>query len=729
MALAVALVATASRADGRAREPERRRVTVADTIRMTHWADRGYFLGGEPAGPVGLFSPGKTKFLVVVKRGNIRLNTVDYSILLFQSRSVFTTAKPRVLVTMSSSSNRDAVKNVKWLDDNTVVFLGETRSALPQVYRLDTTTGKTEQLTHHPMPVLAYDISRDLRTLVYEAVTKDRADPEGTKRRGVVITTQEPSDLLPCDDHKDSDSAVRALFVQTKDRSAYRIESQDFFDENLPLALSPDGRFALVVVRVSHVPHGWANYKDEVLRSAVAGQQPGTWSNVAEYMILDTSTRVLKPLVNAPINWATYGFAWANDSLSVVLSGAYLPLDTGDPNEQQRRTERPFVIEVGVPGRNIVKITDEPLRITRWENTGTVLLEPAARHNNAPTTAYRKTGSRWLSAPVNDEDTRSSDPFELTLEEDINTPPRIFVRQENGSRATPLLDLNPQFAHLEFGTVEAVTWKATDGHEVAGGLYLPPDYIAGKRYPLVIQTHGFRKDRFWIDGPWSSAFAAQPLAAQGIVVLQVGSSVNSTEDSKFAGSPQEAPRQMAAYEGAIDYLDARGLIDRELVGIIGFSRTVFYVEYTLTHSEYRFRAASLADGFDGGYMNYLLWPTADYGEVNGGTPVGSALRMWLENSPGFNLDKVTAAVHLEYYGRGYFLGGWQWYSGLRLLNKPVDFVWLPDGYHMLMKPWDRLVSQQGTVDWFDFWLKGARDPDPSKRNQYDRWQRLRDLPH
>jgi hypothetical protein len=81
------------------------------------------------------------------------------------------------------------------------------------------------------------------------------------------------------------------------------------------------------------------------------------------------------------------------------------------------------------------------------------------------------------------------------------------------------------------------------------------------------------------------------------------------------------------------------------------------VEYTLTHSRYQFTAVTLADGFDGGYMNYLLWPTVDYVRVNGGPPIGSSLPSWLKNSPGFNLDKVSAAVRLEYYGPAMFLGG------------------------------------------------------------------------
>jgi len=237
----------------------------------------------------------------------------------------------------------------------------------------------------------------------------------------------------------------------------------------------------------------------------------------------------------------------------------------------------------------------------------------------------------------------------------------------------------------------------------------------------LIQTHGFRKDRFWISGPWNSAFAAQPLAAHGIVVLQVGYAPGG-EDMKYTNTPEEAPRQMAGYEGAVDYLDSRGLIDRNHVGLLGFSRTGFYVAFTLTHSKYQFAAATLADCFEAGYMNYLLWPNTDYTGVNGGPPLGANLESWIRNSPGFNLDKVKVPVRLEDYGPVGVLAGWQWFSGLSLLDKTVDFVWLPYASHLLVKPWERLASQQGNVDWFVFWLKGEMDPDPAKKEQYARWR-------
>ena len=70
---------------------------------------------------------------------------------------------------------------------------------------------------------------------------------------------------------------------------------------------------------------------------------------------------------------------------------------------------------------------------------------------------------------------------------------------------------------------------------------------------------------------------------------------------------------------------------------------------------------------------------------------------------------------------------WEFFSGLFRQGKPVDFVYLPAAEHVVVKPWERMTSQQGNVDWFCFWLKGEEDPDPTKAEQYARWRELRKL--
>jgi len=197
-------------------------------------------------------------------------------------------------------------------------------------------------------------------------------------------------------------------------------------------------------------------------------------------------------------------------------------------------------------------------------------------------------------------------------------------------------------------------------------------------------------------------------------------------------TPQEAERAMDAYEKAVEYLDQKGIIDRTRVGLVGFSRTCLYVKYALTHSSQHYAAAIAADGYDGGYFQYLFSANqnanSDSDSVLGAQPFGAGLGVWLKRSPGFMLETVETPILLEATGPGSLLGEWQWFSGLRLLDKPVDLLYLPTGTHVLVKPWDRIVSSGATVDWFCFWLKDEEDPDAGKAQQYALWRALRTRP-
>lgn len=106
-------------------------------------------------------------------------------------------------------------------------------------------------------------------------------------------------------------------------------------------------------------------------------------------------------------------------------------------------------------------------------------------------------------------------------------------------------------------------------------------------------------------------------------------------------------------------------------------------------------------------------------------PFGEGLKLWLKNSPGFNLDKVETPMRLVALGDHSVLQFWEWYIGLSLQKKNVDLVLIPDASHLYGKAAECLLKQQGLVDWFAFWLKGEEDPAPAKAEQYARWQKLR----
>jgi dipeptidyl aminopeptidase/acylaminoacyl peptidase len=629
---------------------------------------------------------------------------------------------------MSSSSNREAIQQVRWIDNRTVTLVGENPGDIPQVYRFGIATKRLTRLTHHPTAVVSYDISCDGRNIIYEAAPKPKSliETDEVRRKGWVVTSQYISDLLVGGGEERYDPRTdRELYVQVGQEKAVQIKSPDFLTEYLPLELSPDGRFAVLAVYLSTIPSQWEGYEDEVLRPyIIEKRKPGTLSNVQQYMLVDLQHGTLRPLLDAPKAWLDEGVAWSRDARFVMVSGTLLPLDRQEQAEESERKKHPFVVEVAIPSLKVCVISGERLAISRWdEDKKRIILKPGYGATKTSSEALEKVDNEWRELKVSEVDSDRST-IDVFLEEGKNTPAKIVVRDRRTGKKNLLLDLNPQFRDFVFATVQNIKWKATDGHEVAGGLYFPPGYEAGRRYPLVIQTHGYEDDRFWINGPWNSAFAAQPLASQGIMVLQIGNATTPGEDRKYANTPAEGPRRMAAFEGAIDELDRRGLIDRNRVGIIGFSRTAFHVAYTLTHSAYRFRAATMADGFEGGYLNYLFWRTWDYVGVNGGEPAGTGLKSWLDNSPGFRIDVVSVPVRIEEYGPYSFLGGWQWFSLSSALKKPVDFIWIPKGTHLLVKPWERLTSQQGNVDWFQFWLSDEKVCDAEDKATCARWREL-----
>ena len=705
----------------------RRPVTVADTIRMTKLWNNDYFGAATPTQEVAQISPDGSKVLVVVKRGNLEKNTNDYSLLLWQMGDIFNAAVPKALLTMSSSSNREAIKNVMWFEDNkTIAFLGEGPGELAQVYAFDIQARTLRRLTDHPTNVISYCLTAPYSHIAYFAERpKEKIWNEKTRRTGVWIG---------------SHPTLADLILGVK--NSYQPELFAFSikprgdPKRLPVLLSPavvmgriflspDGRYiALYDTFTGEVPETWGEYTDPFIQKHL-NSHIGNYTYFARYVLIDTRTGRTRTLLNSPVRPEPWGSeaVWSSDSSSLVVTHTYLPLEGTEGPERKERQSVPFAVEIKVPNGEITKISQEDLGFPAWDQkTGQLAFDRKEMNGSEVVRRllFQKEGSEWRKIGEVPKGERAP---EIVLDEDMNTPPRIVVKDPKTQEKTVLLDLNPLFKDLKFGMVKQIEWGTTDGQIEKGRLYYPVDYVPGKRYPLVIQTHAYdQPDKFEIDGPFTTAFAAQPLAGKGIVVLETQIHHSSAEETR-----READEARAVFEGAIGYLDQSGLIDLDRIGIIGFSRTCFHVKALLTSSKYHFAAASVSDGLDGGYFQYLVGDTQKefLEHVNGSAPFGSGLKMWMEHSPGFQIDRVQTPLLITALNPGSLLGEWEWFASLRRLGKPVEMVYLEDGSHTLERPWDRMVSQQGNLDWFAFWLKGEEDADPARAEQYARWRELR----
>jgi dipeptidyl aminopeptidase/acylaminoacyl peptidase len=715
-----------------------RPVTVADTICMTKLGDPEYSVwGASSRGRVAQFSPDGTKFIVVFRKGNLEKNTNEYSILLWQTEGIFRSSAPDVLLTMSSSSNRPAIQKLKWLPDNeTFVFLGENPGEQAQLYSFSLRTQALRKLSNDSASLLAFDLSPDGRHLAYiaDSPVENLWDDKG-RRDGVQISTQRLESLIA--GRKENE---QQLFFQTENGFSRGLVTRDrigFAGVTTAPVVSPDGKYIALLLHPSELPANWQTYSDyEMKRTLAAKRPPGEATAISRWELIDTETGQVQPLLNAPQwEWSTEA-VWSPDSHSIAIANTYLPLDGVSGKELDNRKSTKFAVEVRVPGGDITPISQENLRLISWNSkSNELVLQPGSQDLKSDLgnkVIFRKVAGVWQKQS---ETTPEASKPDIVLEEDMNSRPKLFAIDRKSQRRALLLDLNPQFSHLKFGRVEEITWNRSDGIQIKGGLYYPVDYHSGKKYPLVIQTHWWTPEKFWIDGPWTTAFAAQPLAGQNIMVLQTEKwTVNDRWWAEVWDTPEEPKKYVETYEKAIDYLDEKGLIDRNRVGIIGFSRTGFYVKYALTHSSYHLTAASVTDSFDGGYFQYVAFSNSSPGLAeedeairDGAKPYGQGLRKWMDLSPGFNLDRVRTPLLITALNPGSVLGEWEWFAGLTRLGKPVAMVMMEDGLHELQKPWQRMISQQGNVDWFTFWLKSEEDPDPAKAEKYARWRELRKL--
>jgi dipeptidyl aminopeptidase/acylaminoacyl peptidase len=320
-------------------------------------------------------------------------------------------------------------------------------------------------------------------------------------------------------------------------------------------------------------------------------------------------------------------------------------------------------------------------------------------------------------------------PLQMTVTEGLNDPPVLLATDPKTLKSRVVFDPNPQLKDMQLVNVSVFEWKDTHGRTMKGGLAKPVGYVSGRRYPLVIQTHGFDPKKFFRMGYGETANAGRALTSRDIVVLQVG------EPFEPYWRTWEAARENGTnvYLAAIDQLAAQGLIDPKKVGLTGYSATGLFVSNALTRAPDRFAAAALSNTDPGSltdYYTYIDYLRPDYARgdarvVADAKPYGEGLKLWMERAPDFSTDKITAAILLSPATPHDLITEWSLYAQLRDQGKPVDLLYMRSGQHNLAKPLQRFAQQEMIVDWFDFWLNGHENATPAKASQYVRWEKLR----
>ncbi len=725
--------------------------TVADEIELTLFVDPS----GIPAEVH--FSPDGNHFAVWAERGRLDLNLVEDSLRFYRSRDVEDLLKrpgalqppaPVWVVNRTAKVGR-IIWDWRWLHDSSgVAFLeGEGDWSDKRLVLADLGKKTVEFLTSTNESIKTFDIT-DRRHYVYTLVSV--TESKKLESAGIVATGRSLYELLFPDNQgwrTFYDRSSKDLWaVLDGKRFAVKANGVPIVPEGR-LALSPDGQSLVTEMQVSEVPASWEALYPPAYASDPDNQIRVGSQGVRQYVLIGLEAGSVRALTDAPTSssagWFVYGASavptWSGDGREILLPGTFLKSATNVPS-------RPCIAVVDVSSQTFVCV--ETLK-GHTKNGGheegyhgihsarfaggdkqriMVTFHFPDDISSRGTAEYRRgaDGAWKLVGQSQGEHNAEHEGFEVTIEQRFDKPPLLVGTNKEASRV--IWDPNPQLKRIDLGQASIYTWKNSKGLERKAGLYMPRDYKAGQRYPLVIQTHGFEQFEFRPSGVFPTAFAARTLAAAGIVVLQTGE-VGDGGDC-LDGTPDEGPCNASGYEAVANRLVADGLVDPDRIGIIGFSRTCFYVMEMLTSSSPRIKAASITDGVMADYLQYILLPdlvASDSNSLIGAAPFGEGLQQWLKRSPGFNLDKINTPLMVVASGPDSLLLMWQPYAGLHYLHKPVDMIMLNSHEHVLTTPAVRLASQGGSVDWFRFWLQDYEDPDPAKDDQYKRWRDLQRL--
>lgn len=704
-------------------------------------------------------SPDGSHVAFVVKAPDVRTNRNRYQLRIVNLQIAATRDNGRLLL------QADNVSGIHWLSSQRIIVRVEERAeptapADGEVLIVDISNGRKEVLKFLKR-IEEYSASADGRTIAFSARASATEPSKAETKRQIF----RDSTGYPILFGQGEDGAIEQLpryeiyLAHRVENGSFRLQQLSFpgppgqprtlsLRNVLRLNLSPDGKYLLVNYSADSLPPGW---REQPFIQYVTGF--GTFVETYVLGLYEVSTGRLRPGFNFPAG--LIHASWAEDSQSYSVVGpspfgtdearseARAAAEAGDMLTSMNRFQHVFAVDTksgavskvlcregGEPG-NIKFWRDLPLF---WKRSAGPMLVRAGDHTFV---WLSKVGGSWtqtrrLDVLANQKaisSLASDGDFLVGVSQTRMIPPDLFVFDLKNGEATTLTDLNPEYRLISLGRIEEIDWSNHYGSDCKGILVLPVGYKPGQLYPMVFMGTG-TSNEFFSDVPYASAtFAPQSLAAAGFLVVIAQYPLNDkTPRGQFHGEMSEAFNWTSMVEGAIDLMVERGMADRNNVGLIGFSRTSWLTDFALTHSSYRFAAASSADGgiyTYGAYFRYNSQAEIRSAETQvGGAPYGESLRNWQDSAPPFNAQRVNAPILMEYTRTAE--DGLEFFTALNRLGKVVELFRYPKGDHPLDTPLERLASLQRNVDWFRFWMQDyegqAPEYDPS---QYIRWRALR----
>lgn len=292
-------------------------------------------------------------------------------------------------------------------------------------------------------------------------------------------------------------------------------------------------------------------------------------------------------------------------------------------------------------------------------------------------------------------------------------PGEVFLVAGPGSEPKRLTRSNDWLDAVEFGAQEVVTFKARDGLELEGILIKPLGYKEGQRVPLILTVHGGPESH--IGDGWLTTYSnpGHVAAARGFAVFYPnyrGSTGRGVAFSKL-GQGDPAGKEFDDLVDAVDALIAKGIVDKDKVGITGGSYGGYASGWGATYYSERFAASVMFVGISDKISKTGTTdiPSEEY-LVHALHYPWEKWQFFLERSPIYHATKCKTPL-LILHGKDdprVFPGqSMELYRFVKTLGKvPVRLVFYPGEGHGNRRAASRYDYNLRMFQWMEHYLKG-----------------------
>jgi dipeptidyl aminopeptidase/acylaminoacyl peptidase len=292
--------------------------------------------------------------------------------------------------------------------------------------------------------------------------------------------------------------------------------------------------------------------------------------------------------------------------------------------------------------------------------------------------------------------------------DDATQAPELYVLHTLDSHPARLTDFNRSFAAYAWPRSTEVQWRAPDGQLSDGILTYPDDYLPGKRYPLVVYSHGGPEaastegfDTGEI-GPLRDLFAAH-----GYLVFEPNyrgsDNLGNAHEHAIYRDPGAGPDSDVIT--GIQMLEKQGIVDEARIAAVGHSYGGYMTAWLISHQHF-WRCAVVADGavdwteeYDLSAAGNLAWTR----DSLGGSPwdKGSAA-LYRRGSPiAYAGDISTPTLILSGTDDTTvpITESFTLYHALASRKVPVKFIGIPGAHHSPQDPVHRELYYQAIDQW------------------------------